>query len=228
VVADPPVRNRSPNVLHSITDCLIPSLTVQAYDRPALFADDPSIQQRRSTEPSMGHKRNPTMPVSSRHRSRSSSGSTRKGSRKRSASFSDFVPPHLIARATTDSPPELPAPIARTPLRGGTIKLKSAPPSPPAYGNEKKSTSLRSPTDTDTDTLLSSLPTLSASPPPLPPKDYPVSSPQQKRQQSSGETCMPHVAMRLTAHVRGRTLGAVKSGERSSKGQSGDEEWIIV
>ena len=177
----------------------------------------------------MGHKRNPTMPVSSRHHSKSSSGFTRKGSLKRSASFSDFVPPHLIARATPHSPPELSAPVAKRPPRR-TIKFKSAPPSPspppPAYGDEKKSANLWSPTDTDA--LLSSLPTLSASPPPLPPKDNPVSSSQQKRQQSSGETCTPHVAMRLTARVRGRTLGAAKSGERSSKGQSGDDEWIIV
>ena len=71
---------------------------------------------------------------------------------------------------------------------------------------------------------LSSLPTLSATPPPLPPKDYPASGAQQR----SGETCAPRVALRLTARVLGRTLGAVKGGQRSPKGQSGDDEWVVV
>ena len=212
-----------PHFLPCITDR---PPTVQAYDRPVYFADDIGIQQRRSPQPSMSHKRNPTMPASSWHHSRPSapSGSTRKQPRKRSASFSDILPPHLIARASISSDvPTAPAPSkARSAgARGGFIK--SAPPSPPPpYGDEKKRKAdwLSSHTDP-----LSSLPTLSASPPPLPPKDNPA---QQKQQQQSGETRLPHVAMHLTARVLGRTLGAAKSGQRSPKGQSGDDGWVVV
>jgi hypothetical protein len=173
-----------------------------------------------------GHKRNPTMPPSSsRHHSSSNSGSTRKQSRKRSASFSDFIPPHLIARASHPSDVVASKPKS-TGARGRTTI--SAPPSPPSsspvYGDEKKNPEkwVSSPTDP-----LFSLPTLSASPPPLPPKDYPPSSVRQKEQES-GETCVPHVAVRLTARVLGRTLGAAKSAQRSLKGQSADEEWVLV
>jgi hypothetical protein len=176
----------------------------------------------------MGHKRNPTMPASSRqHHSNSSSrsDSTRKHSRKRSASFSDFLPPHLIARASNTS--DVPTPAFTTskqrsqgPKGGGFVK--SAPPSPSyGYGEEKTrpAKGWTSPTDP-----LSSLPTLSAKPPPLPPKDYPASG----AQQQSGATCVPHVGMRLTARVLGRTLGAVRGGQRSPKGQSADDGWVVV
>ncbi len=174
----------------------------------------------------MGHKRTPTMPASSRHHLSPSSGSTRKQSRKRSASFSEFVPPHLIARASPDSsdvsiPLAKPRPVG---ARGGPIKSPPPSPPPPSYGDEKASSGWSPPS---ADPLLSSLPTLSAKPPTLPPKDYRVSSPQQK-QQESGETWAPHVAMRLTARVLGRTLGAAKSALRSPKGQSIDDGWIVV
>ncbi|KAN0124423.1 hypothetical protein V8E52_002072 [Russula decolorans] len=199
--------------------------TLQAYDRPVFFADDLGVKERRSPQPSMGHKRNPTMPASSRHHS--SSGSTRKQGLKRSASFSEFVPPHLIARASNS--PEVPTATATSKrwtagARGGLAKSAPPSPPPPPYGDEKKKPAewLSSPTDP-----LSSLPTLSSSPPPLPAKDYPPSSAQQKRQQSD-ETCVPHVAMRLTARVLGRTLGAAKGGQRSPKGQSGDDGWVVV
>jgi hypothetical protein len=167
----------------------------------------------------MGHKRNPTMPASSRH---SSSG---KQGRKRSVSFSDILPPHLIARASNSSESEVPTATATSKprsagARGGFIKS----PPPPPYSDEKKRPAewFSSPTDP-----LLSLPTLSTSPPPLPPKDYPASSAQRKQQQS-GETCAPHVAVRLTTRVLGRTLGAAKGGQRSPKGQSSDDGWVVV
>jgi hypothetical protein len=170
------------------------------------------------------------MPASSRHHT--NSGSTRKQGLKRSASFSEFVPPHLIARASNSS--DVPAAIATSKSRSAWARkglTKSAPPSPPPpssppppYGDEKKKPGewWSSPTDP-----LSSLPTLSSSPPPLPPKDYPASGAQQKQQQPD-ETCVPHVAMRLTGRVLGRTLGAAKGGQRSPKGQSGDDGWVVV
>lgn len=176
----------------------------------------------RSPQPSMGHKRNPTMPPSSsRHH-----GSTWKQGRNRSASFSDFVAPHLIARASNSEDVGTPSRSKSTWGRGGSIKsTPSSPPSPPPpYGDEKKKPEERlssSPTDP-----FSSLPTLSGLPPPVPPKDYPPSNGQQRKQ--PGATCAPRVAMRLTARVLGRTLGAVKSGQRSPKGQSGDDEWVVV
>ncbi|KAF8489347.1 hypothetical protein F5888DRAFT_1638635 [Russula emetica] len=207
--------------------------TLQAYDRPVFFADDLGVQQRRSPQPSIGHKRNPTMPASSRHHTISSSGSTRKQGHKRSASFSDILPPHLIARASNSS--DVPTATATSKprfagARGGFTKSAppSPPPPPPPYGDvdEKKRPVQWSTSPTDP---LSSLPTLSASPPPLPPKDYPPSSAQQKQQQSSaGETFVPHVAMRLTARVLGRTLGAAKGAQRSPKVQSGDDGWVVV
>lgn len=179
----------------------------------------------------MGHKRNPTMPTSSRHHhsnSTSRSDSTRKHGRKRSASFSDFLPPHLIARASnaSDVPTVTPTPSKPSSqgARGGGL-IKSAPPSPPppsyGYGEEKikPAEGWSSPTDP-----LSSLPTLSPTPPPLPPKDYPPSSPQQH----FGATCTPRVAMRFTARVLGRTLGAARDGLRSPKGQSSDDGWVVV
>ena len=178
---------------------------------------------RRSPQPSMGHKRNPTMPASSRNHS--NSGSTRKQTRKRSASFSDILPPHLIARAS-DSP-DAPTTTATTTAKprspGGRWGLiKSAPPSPPPppYSEEKQKPAVWSSSPTDP---LLSLPTLSSSPPPLPPKDYPASSAQQ-----SGETLVPRVSMRLPARVLGRALGAAKSIRRSPKGQSANDGWVVV
>jgi hypothetical protein len=98
--------------------------------------------------------------------------------------------------------------------------IKSAPPTPPPYADEKKSSQWWSPSDP----LLPSLP--SQLPPPLPPKDYPASMIPQ--QQSSGGTWSPRVAIRLTARVIGRTLGAVKGGQRSREGPSGDNGWVVV
>jgi hypothetical protein len=199
--------------------------TLQAYDRPVVFADETGVQQRRSPQPSTGHKRNPTMPASSRQHSSSRSDSTRKNGRNRSASFSDFLPAHLIARASNASD----VPTAAATLnprsqgsRGGEF-VKSAPPSPPpsyGYGEEKKKPTegWSSPTD------LSSLPTLSATPPPLPPKDYYPSG----AQQQSRATCAPRVAVRMTARVLGRTLAAARGGQRSPKGQSADDGWVVV
>lgn len=226
VAAEPPVRTRFP-----LSGLVSPQIadrppTVQAYDRPVIFADELGIQERRSPQPSAGHKRNPTMPASSRHSS-SSSSSIRKQGLKRSASFSEFVPPHLIARASNSL--GVPTATATSKRRSSGARgrfIKSAPPSPPPppYSDEKKTPAgwLSSPTDP-----LLSLPTLSPSPPPLPPKDYTASNAQQKQQQSD-ETCVPHVAMRLTARVLGRTLGTVKAGQRSPKGQSGDDGWVVV
>jgi hypothetical protein len=233
VVADAPVRNPSPTFCLCITRPRSLSdrpPTVQAYDRPVVFADDTGIQERRSAQPSMGHKRNPTMPASSRQdRSNSSSrsGSTRKQGRKRSASFSEFVAPHLIGRASNASDVPAAAPTSKPRSQGsrGGGLVKSAPPSPApppyGYGEEKKKRAegWSSPTDP-----FSSLPTLSAMPPPLPPKDYPASG----AQQQSGATCVPHVAMRLTARVLGRTLGAARGGQHSPKGQSADDGWVVV
>lgn len=173
----------------------------------------------------MGHKRTPTMPASSRHHS--SSGSTRKRGHKRSASFSDILPPHLIARASNSSDVPTTTATPKPRFQGARGGLKSAPPSPPpppygyGFGEEKGRPVKEWPSPTD---ALSSLPTLSSTPPPLPPKDYPSSSPQQQ----SGETRVPHVAMRLTARVLGRTVGAAKGSQRSPKGQSSDDGWVVV
>ena len=168
------------------------------------------------------------MPASSWNHSSPSTGSTRKNGRKRSASFTDILPPHLIARASNSS--DVPTPTAPSKprsvgARGRTAKSAPPSPSPPPspYGDEKKPAEWWS---SPTDPLLS-LPTLSTSPPPLPPKDYRASGAKEKEQQS-GETCEPHVAMRLTARVLGRTLEAVKGGRRSPKGQSDDDSWVVV
>lgn len=229
LVAEPSVRNPFPHptfCLVSPQRSLTDPLAVQEYDRPVIFADELG-QMRRSPQPSTGHKRNPTMPASSRHHS--SSGSTRKQALKRSASFSEFVPPHLIARAS-DSP-NVPTATAtattgskrRSAWAGGGL-VKSAPPSPPppSYSEEKPKPKPAEWSSSPTDQLLS-LPTLSSFPPPLPPKDYPASGAQQ-----SGETRVPHVAMRLTARVLGRTLSAAKRSARSPKGQSADDGWVVV
>jgi hypothetical protein len=224
VVANPPVRNLFTTFCLVSTQIADRPPTVQAYDRPVFFADELGVQERRSPQPTTGHKRNPTMPASSRHHS--SYGSTGKQGLKRSATFSEFVPPHLIARASNSS--DVPAAIATSKSRSAGARgalTKSAPSSPPPpYGDEKKKPAewWSSPTDP-----LSSLPTLSSSPPPLPPKDYPASGAQQKRRQSD-ETCVPHVAMRLTGRVLGRTSGAAKGGQRSPKRQSGDDGWVVV
>lgn len=216
VVAEPPVRNPFPVfVLHSITPRLLTDPpTVQAYDRPVFFADDLGVKECRSPQPSTGHKRNPTMPASSRHHS--SSGTSRKQALKRSNSFSEFVAPHLIGRASNSPsvPTATPTSNRRTAGARGRSTIPSSP--PPPYEDEKKKPASWSSSPTST---LSELPTLSSSPPPLPEKDYPASSPQQ-----SDETRTPHVAMRLTARV----LGRAKSGQRSPKGQSGDGEWVVV
>lgn len=168
------------------------------------------------------------MPASSWNHSSSSAGSTRKHGRKRSASFTDILPPHLIARASNSS--DVPTPTAPSKprsvgARGRTIKSAPPSPPPPPYGDEKRPAEWWS---SPTDPLLS-LPTLSTSPPPLPPKDYLTSDAKEKEQQS-GETCVPHVAMRLTARVLGRTLEAVKGGRRSPKpkGQTDDDGWVVV
>ena len=191
--------------------------------------------QPRTESPPKGHKRTPTMPPSSsrHHRSSTTSGSAHKQGRKRSASFSDFLPPHLIARASTS--PDIPAPPAKPRQAGARgASVRSAPPSPPPplYVDEKKAASewWSSPTDTK----VSSLPTLSAVPPPLPPKDRPVSKgrhqqqKQQQQQQQSGGTCTPHAAMRLTARVFGRTPGAGKDSQRSREEPSRDNGWVVV
>lgn len=239
-VAELLVRNHSPAfrmVSPRITDGPPLRLIVQAYDRPVLFADEMGNQPR-AESPSTGHRRTPTMPPSSsssrHHRSSTTAGSAHKQGRKRSASFSDFLPPHLIARASTS--PDIPAAPARPRQAGARgASVRSAPPSPPPlYVDEKKAASewwSSSPTDTK----VSSLPTLSAVPPPLPPKDRPVSKgrhqqqkQQQQQQQQSGGTCTPHVAMRLTARVFGRTLGAGRGGQRSREEPSRDNGWVVV
>ena len=240
-VAELLVRNHSPAfrmVSPRITDGPPLRLIVQAYDRPVLFADEMGNQPR-AESPSKGHRRTPTMPPSSsssrHHRSSTTAGSAHKQGRKRSASFSDFLPPHLIARASTS--PDIPAAPARPRQAGARgASVRSAPPSPPPplYVDEKKAASewwSSSPTDTK----VSSLPTLSAVPPPLPPKDRPVSKgrhqqqkQQQQQQQQSGGTCTPHVAMRLTARVFGRTLGAGRGGQRSREEPSRDNGWVVV
>jgi hypothetical protein len=177
------------------------------------------------------------MPASSWHHSRSSpsSGWTRKHGRNRSTSFSEFVPPHLIARASDSSDiPTVPSNSKSSSqwARGGFIKSAPPSPPPPSYGfgeaKEKEKKQLAGGWSSPTDPL-SSLPTLSATPPPLPPKgsQAPASSAQQ---QQSSETSVPHAAMRLTARVLGRTLGAVKRVQRSRSpnGQAANDGWVAV
>ena len=185
------------------------------------------VNQPLTQPPSTGHKRTPTMPPSAtRHHRSATTGSTHKQGRKRAASFSDFLPPHLISRASIS--PDIPAPVPpakpRHPgARGASVRSAPPSPPPPPYVDEKKKLSEWS--SSPTDAKLASLPTLPAGPPPLPPKDYPVSrsrqqQQQQQQQQQSGGTRTPHVAMRLTARVFGRTLGAGKSSQRPREGSS--------
>ncbi|KAI9466608.1 hypothetical protein BJY52DRAFT_2761 [Lactarius psammicola] len=78
-------------------------LTLQAYERPVLFADDP-IQAPRSS-PSRGHKSAPSSPASRSptspppHSSSSRRHGHGHGHAPRSATFADFIPAHLIDSA---------------------------------------------------------------------------------------------------------------------------------
>jgi hypothetical protein len=73
--------------------------TLQAYDRPVLFADD-DVQAPRpaSGSPSRGHKSAPSTPTSP---SSPHSSSTHRP--VRSATFADILPAHLIDRAASSS-----------------------------------------------------------------------------------------------------------------------------
>ncbi|KAH9963313.1 hypothetical protein BC827DRAFT_1194810 [Russula dissimulans] len=198
--------------------------TLQAYERPVLFAEDVGVQRRSSPSASPHHH----------------STSTRKrGHRQRSASFSDFLPPHLIAPAP---PPNSSSgqgrrsaePGRRQQDRGwGGDPPKSAPltrtDSSSPFRDEKKSPWWPSSSSPEPgDQALSSLPSLPSLPPPPPPKDSLSSSGFDRRQVGMST---PRVALRFTARVLERTLGAVKGGGYRSRvglGQSKDDEWVVV
>lgn len=195
--------------------------TVQAYDRPVYFADDVTVQRHSSHSKSDKVDR--------------SSTSTRK--HKRRASFSDILPPHLIARASSPNDPSPPHEFASNPVaayargigaRGrGRSGPKSAPPlspsrspSPSPFEDEKKSP-WWSPT--------AELPSLPPVPPPK--TSSPVLLSEKEREQEQG---LPQVrggarlVLRVTTRMLGRTLDAVKGGLRSSEGQPGDDGWVVV
>ncbi|KAI0002874.1 hypothetical protein BJV74DRAFT_813806 [Russula compacta] len=192
--------------------------TLQAYDRPVVFADDKSSQLRSS--PSMGHKSTPSSP--SHH-----SSSTRKHGRKRTASFSDFLPAHLIASASSSSTttaaagrPAAESSYVRTEKRPSKTAPSSPQSPPPPYTDEKKYP-LWSPTEALWPTLPSQ-----ETPPPLPPKDNPV-SPVSGRQPVGGVR-MPRAALRTTSRIIGRTLEAVKGCYRSHPQQPKDDGWVVL
>jgi len=205
--------------------------TLQAYERPVLFAEDVNVQRRSSSRPpspphKSGPKSAPATPSPLPHHHTTSTSTRKRGHRKRSASFSDFLPPHLIApasppnssgfrrsadpglekdRGRRDSPPPKSAPLPRT-----------SPPSP--FEDEKKSPWSWS----SGDRALPQLPSLPSRPPPPPPKDSAGSA--------SGMRT-PRVALRFTARMFERTLEAVKGGGggyRSRVGQSKDDSWVVV
>jgi hypothetical protein len=195
--------------------------TLQAYDRPVIFADDIDRRARssspRSESPSPPPSRGSTTSPSSPH---GRSSSNRRG-HKRSASFSDILPPHLIARASGKSPVDPAEPSAKAPASAGGRPRSALLPSPTSPFEDEKKHPPWSPTELG-------LPSLPSLPPPLPPKDSPVSADQQPQQ--AGGMSSPRVALRLTARMVGRTLEAVKGVHRSreGEGQSKDGGWVVV
>jgi hypothetical protein len=213
----------SPCPSPQLTAALPKKTTVQAYDRPVFFADDTTVQRRSS--PSKGDEGGPPSPPPSSLRR--SVTSARKA--KRSASFSDILPAHLIASASSppnSTPPPLslfPKSVAYARGRGG---LKSAPPlspsrSPSPFEDEKKSP-FWSPTD--------DLPELPPVPPPKTssPASFSEKEDQHmhKRHDASGGAHL--TALRVTTRMLGRTLDAVKGGRRSREGQPNDDGWVVV
>ncbi|KAI9461043.1 hypothetical protein F5148DRAFT_1286755 [Russula earlei] len=211
--------------------------TFQAYDRPVLFAEDVGGQRRNSPHPNPHPPSPPPKGAPTTTWAPHQSGATRsKRGHGRTASFSDILPPHLIARASNSAPlppPPSSAPIGRrSPTEKGERRgdppkwtpLPSSSPSPiapssssfedekklPRWGSKASSSSSWSPTGT-TGELLSGLPLL---PPPPPSKD-----PRPPDQLSSGGVLSPRVALRFTARMIGRTLEAVKGrGNRRYEG----------
>jgi len=181
---------------------------------------------QRHSSPSKGHKSASTTPV---HRS---STTVRKhghghGGHKRSASFSDLLPPHLITSASKsqNSPPPPPKPTSYARGRGApavpaleykaplpqSSRSHSHSPPPPPYEDEKKSLWWSA----SADALLPSLP------PAPPPKDISPVSP-------GGGGNGGARASRLALRVLGRTLDAVKGGHRSRGEQPTDDGWVVV
>jgi len=199
--------------------------TLQAYERTVFFADDTMCQ--RHSSPSKGDKSASSTPVyrsSTTVRKHGHGGS----GRKRSASFSDFLPPHLITSASKSqngpAPPAKPSSNARG--RGGAPpplekKVVLSPSSsnsrsPSPYEDEKKSSPWWSPTDAEA--LLPSLP-------PVPPPKDTSPAPGDGSRGTSGGVRAPRLA---ALRVLGRTLDAVKGVHRSPGEQPTDEEWVVV
>lgn len=223
--------------------------TVQAYERPVLFAEDIGVQRRSSSKPPSRspspppHESAPksALPTPSPSPHHHSTSTRKRGHKKRSASFSDIIPPHLIApashpntsgywqgRRSADPEKRQARGQDRGRGRGREDPPKSAPlprtGSPSPIEDEKKSPWSWS--SESGDRALPLLPSLPSLPPPPPPKDS--SSSGFDRQQHVGMRS-PRVALRFTARVLERTLGAVKGGGyRSRVGQSKDDSWVLV
>ena len=91
--------------------------SVQAYDRPVLFADDSAqVTRSASRTPSRSHKSAPDSPTTGR----------RHGHRHtRSATFADFLPASLIDSAPSSSPKEASPPPPPPPPKSAPASEKS-------------------------------------------------------------------------------------------------------
>jgi len=99
--------------------------TLQAYDRPVLFADDQAIgtpshspSRSRSHTPSRGHSSAPPSPPPSYHS-------------RRHTTFEDFLPPHLIGTSPT-------SPVKRTRQRTPSPAPSVSSEPPPSPGLKEK------------------------------------------------------------------------------------------
>jgi hypothetical protein len=175
--------------------------TVQAYDRPVLFADDvarKSHSPSRSRSSSRGHTSTPASPSSEHHHKPTRLHTGRQGF----STFEDFLPPHLIGTSPT-------YPAKKYSWSRAPSSTLEPPPSP--FLKEKSEHSL------SPEAVLPELPELPPSPPP---KSFTDSvSPER----SSEKRAHRAPAMRSTARIIERTLEAVLRGRRRD-----DERWVIV
>lgn len=220
-----PTRTYSSPLLFAM---LITPHAVQAYERTVFFADDTMFQ--RHSSPSKGNKSSPPTSVYRSSTTVHKHGHGGSSGRKRSASFSDLLPPHLITSASKSqngsASPAKPSSTARA--RGGAplpLEKKVVPSSPSSsnsrspspYEDEKKSSPWWSPTAAEA--LLPSLP------PAPPPKDTSPVSPGDGSHGTNGGIRVPGLA---ALRVLGRTLDAVKGAHRSRGEQPNEDEWVVV
>ncbi|KAI0301925.1 hypothetical protein B0F90DRAFT_266814 [Multifurca ochricompacta] len=154
-------------------------LTLQAYDRPVIFADDIG-KRANSLSGSRGHKSAPSSPSnpSSTHSPRSSS--TNERGPKRSATFADILPSHLIASAPS------------SPVEPRDARRSPSPKKSPSVVDEKSQNYSH----------MHSLP--HSSPPMISPPPVSREYPGEKQVPPTRD------AFRSTVRMIGRTLAAVK------------------